>query len=60
MDKKCINCERNSEDAPLIQFEYKGSTLWICPQDLPLLIHKPDQLTGKFPGAEDLRPAKDL
>jgi hypothetical protein len=34
--------------------EYQGSTYWICPQHLPILIHKPAQLADKLPGAERL------
>jgi hypothetical protein len=60
MDKKCVACKKSSDNAPLIQLEYKGTTLWICPQDLPALIHKPELLVGKLPGAEDLKPADDL
>lgn len=57
MDKKCIACEKTEEVIPLIHFDFKGGGYWICPQHLPLLIHKPDQLTGKLPGAENLDPA---
>jgi hypothetical protein len=57
MDKKCIACDRTEEKTPLMSFEFKGSGFWICPQHLPILIHDPERLTGKLPGAEDLRPA---
>jgi hypothetical protein len=48
---QCLHCQRNSEEVPLIQLEFNGSTLWICPQHLPILIHKPAQLQDKLPGA---------
>jgi len=57
MDKKCIACERTDDSIPLLSFDFKGKQYWICPQHVPILIHKPEQLTGKLPGAEDLDPA---
>jgi hypothetical protein len=30
----------------------------ICPQHLPVLIHNPQMLVGKLPGAEGLTPAE--
>jgi len=50
----CIYCERSSDDVPLIPFEYRGKQYWICPQHLPVLIHKPAQLADKLPGLEKL------
>lgn len=49
----CLACERASTEVPLLQLEYRGETFWICPQHLPILIHKPEQLAGKLPGAEE-------
>lgn len=60
MDKKCIACERTDETIPLLSFDFKGNQYWICPQHVPILIHKPEQLTGKLPGAEDLDPADSV
>jgi hypothetical protein len=57
MDSKnliCIYCERSSADVPLIPFEYRGKPYAICPQHLPILIHKPAQLAGRLPGLEKL------
>jgi hypothetical protein len=56
--KVCVVCGRGAGVAPLINFEYLQSSLWICTQHLPLLIHSPDQLVGKLPGAENLAPAE--
>ncbi len=53
----CLVCQSDSEKVPLIQLAYKGEMLWICPQHLPILIHKPDQLSGILPGAEELGSA---
>ncbi len=54
----CLACDRNSNETPLIPLDYQGSRLWICPQHLPILIHRPEELVGKLPGAEELRPAE--
>jgi hypothetical protein len=48
---KCIQCERTSEQVPLIRLEYKGSEYSICPEHLPILIHQPAKLEGKLPQA---------
>lgn len=56
--EKCIFCERDSEQVPLIQFQFRKNNLAICPQHLPVLIHDPSQLIGKLPGAEDLEPSE--
>lgn len=53
----CLVCKKDDKQVPLIQFAYQGETLWICPQHLPILIHKPDQLAGILPDAENLEEA---
>ena len=50
----CVACDRGADEAPLISFQFRGATRWICPQHLPLLIHDPGKLAGKLPGAERL------
>ncbi len=60
MDKKCVACDNTANDVPLVTLDYKGSTLWICPQHMPLLIHNPKELVGMLPGAEDMKPADDV
>jgi hypothetical protein len=50
----CVVCQANSDQVPLISFEYQGQPYAICPQHLPVLIHEPTKLTGKLPGAESL------
>lgn len=57
-DKHCLACERGSAEIPLITLDYRGQTLWICPQHLPLLIHDPQRLAGRLPGAEGMAPAE--
>jgi hypothetical protein len=51
---KCAQCGRTSEEVPLITLNYKDESSWICPQHLPVLIHKPQNLVGKLAGAENL------
>jgi hypothetical protein len=51
-EEKCIYCERSSDEVPLMPLHYQNATVWICPQHLPVLIHKPEQLADKLPGAD--------
>ena len=51
---KCVHCERDSAEVPLVALRYQDQEAWICPQHLPVLIHKPQMLIGKLPGAENL------
>ena len=50
----CILCQRTSDETPLITLEYRETTMRICPQHLPVLIHDPARLIGILPGAENL------
>jgi hypothetical protein len=54
----CLMCERNSDDVPLIPIEYRGATIRVCPQHLPILIHDPGQLIGRLSGAERFLPSE--
>jgi hypothetical protein len=58
MNEKCIVCERNSDEVPLMVMWHQGQNYWICPAHLPILIHKPQQLAGKLPGAANLNGAE--
>jgi len=51
LEAKCLYCERNSDQVPLIALSYGEQSLWICPQHLPILIHNPEQLADMLPGA---------
>lgn len=53
---QCINCERTVEQVPLVPLVLKTGSAYICPQCLPVLIHKPQMLVGKLAGAEALAP----
>lgn len=54
---RCLVCEQDSQRVPLLEMQYQGATFWICPQHLPILIHKPQELVGRLPGAERLEEA---
>lgn len=58
MTKKCLNCERTENEIPLMTLAYREETLFICPQCLPVMIHKPRNLSGKLVGADKF-PAVD-
>jgi hypothetical protein len=48
----CVYCDLTSNEIPLINMQYLGKQVWICPQHLPILIHKPALLAEKLPGVE--------
>lgn len=50
----CIYCGRTEAEVPLVALRAQGKEAWICSQHLPILIHKPQMLVGKMPGAENL------
>ncbi len=56
---QCFVCGRSDLTVPLVQLRYQGKTLWICPQDLPALIHHPEQIAGKLSGAESQTGTED-
>ena len=56
--QKCVACERTQEQVPLLTITYQNNTFYICPQHLPVLIHNPQMLAGKLPGAEGMSPAE--
>ena len=56
-ESRCLVCQQNSDAVPLLALTYKGASVWICPQHLPILIHNPQQLADILPGAESLHKA---
>ena len=50
-EEKCIVCNHSSDEVPLILLRYQNVTHWICSQHFPRLIHNPEQLSDKLPGA---------
>lgn len=55
----CLVCQKTDAEAPLLHLTYQGQVYWICPQDLPILIHKPAKLAHLLPGLEKLGGAED-
>ncbi len=57
----CLNCGASEMDRPLISLKFQQKELHICPQCLPILIHKPYQLAEKLPGftTSDAPPPDD-
>ena len=53
----CLNCGKTDQQVPLLHLTFKGESKHICPQCLPVLIHKPQQLTEKLPGLDVAPPA---
>ncbi len=53
--KHCLFCQRDEQQVPLVQVDFKGATYWICPQHIPVLIHDPSKLEGFLPGAKELQ-----
>jgi len=45
----CLNCNTSEQDRPLLTMKFQGREFYICPQCLPILIHKPYQLADKLP-----------
>ena len=56
-DSVCLVCQTGSDRAPLISMQYRGGTIHICPQHLPILIHNPGELIGLVAGAENFKPS---
>jgi hypothetical protein len=56
----CLNCQQPETDVPLVSLRYAGQAAWICSRCLPLLIHQPERLIGRLPGAEGLEAAPAL
>ncbi|MCI0520550.1 MAG: hypothetical protein L0Z70_09880 [Chloroflexi bacterium] len=54
----CLYCNRTSHEIPLLSIQYRGEEHFICPQHLPILIHKPAQLADLLPGVENLPPVE--
>ncbi len=51
MSSECFYCKITEREVPLIRLTFREEILYICPQHLPILIHKPDQLAeilGKY------------
>jgi len=56
--RDCINCGITEKDRPLLTLQFNGGQIWMCPQCLPILIHAPQKLAGRLPGAESMTGAQ--
>ena len=56
--KTCLACGLDEQQTPLVAVAYRNASYWICPKDLPVLIHNPAQLADRLPGAEHLTPGR--
>jgi len=54
----CLNCERTEDQIPLLTLLFRSETVYICPQCLPVLIHKPEKMAGKLPGMDATQPVE--
>ena len=53
-NRHCVLCSKPDTELPLIKLSYKSGDYYICPEHMPMLIHKPESLVGKMPGAENM------
>jgi len=54
----CLNCKKTEQEIPLLRMRYQQADVFICPQCLPVLIHKPANLREKLPGLENFQPSQ--
>lgn len=48
----CLNCNRADTQTPLLTLTFNGEAKHICPNCIPILIHKIHLLADKLPGLE--------
>lgn len=51
--KACLVCKKTSTEIPVTKFYYQESEFYICPQHIPIIIHKPQELIGLIDGADE-------
>jgi hypothetical protein len=59
MSNECFYCKISEKEIPLIRLAYRDEILFICPQHLPMLIHKPEQLAEILSGSEGTNPEQE-
>ena len=52
-EKKCIVCGSDTNEMPLLKFEFKQQEIYVCSEHIPIIIHQPQKLQGLIP---DLPP----
>ncbi len=53
----CLNCKKTEQEIPLLKMRYQEANVYICPQCLPVLIHRPEKLADILPGMQAGKPA---
>lgn len=53
----CLNCGSSEMDRPLLTLRFQEKEVHICPECMPIMIHKPQQLMEKLPGMKPWGPA---
>ena len=53
--KECLVCKTSATEIPVTKFYYQESEFYICPQHIPVLIHKPQELVGLLDGADNMQ-----
>lgn len=56
-EDRCVNCRASEMEIPIVLARYAGGQFWICSRCLPILIHKPEQLTGALNNADRIPSA---
>jgi hypothetical protein len=46
----CLNCGTSEQERPLLTMKFQGKEVYLCPQCMPIMIHKPLELADKLPG----------
>ncbi|PCI10372.1 MAG: hypothetical protein COB73_03575 [Flavobacteriaceae bacterium] len=54
-NRECLVCKKSSTETPVTKFHYQESEFYICPQHIPVLIHKPQELVDLLDGADKLQ-----
>ena len=53
---QCLNCGASESNFPLIKLQYNGGQIYICPQCIPVLIHKTELITAKLQESVENQP----
>ena len=56
---RCLYCERTAAEVALLPVRYRDADYFICASHLPILIHRPEQLADRLPGAEGFGPSAE-
>jgi hypothetical protein len=53
----CINCQRTEDELPLTEWRMAGNAFWVCPECLPLLIHRRAEVMPRWNLAGRVTPS---